>query len=88
MLPNHQKFVILSAAKNPRICFLLLPLSVLLHTAWETVISTEAAHAFCQQRSGEIRFFTTTMSQPTPRSCLLPPLAEDARAPVRNAKSP
>jgi hypothetical protein len=31
----------------------------------KTVISTEAVHAFCEQRSGEIRFSTRALSEAT-----------------------
>jgi transposase len=43
-----------------------LLLAVATHSAihQQTVISTEAARALCEQRSGEIRFSTSTRSQP------------------------
>ncbi len=40
----------------------------------KNVISTEAAHVFCEPRSGEIRFSTSTPSQPPHRFFVFLPL--------------
>jgi hypothetical protein len=38
------------------------------------VISTEADHVFCEPRSGEIRFSTSTAFRPIPRLSCRPPI--------------
>ena len=47
----------------------------------KTVISTEAAHVFCEPRSGEIRFSTSTPSQPPRRYLSFSNHHKNARVP-------
>jgi hypothetical protein len=83
LLPFQVFAVILSAAKDPEelnsprpsepfTTYSVFAFAVSFHQTRETVISTEAARVLYEQRSGEIRFSTSTVGLWMPQAPLLP----------------
>jgi hypothetical protein len=66
---SHKRSSTITKASEPQLPS-QLPLPVLFHANTGIVISTEAARALREQRSGEIRFSPASTSKPLQRFCL------------------